>query len=272
MYSPLVSVIMPTYKWNKKWIKESIDSVINQTYKNLEFIIISDEPDEDMKSFFCNLLKIKKDSRIVYIENLKKFNIWKALNQWILLSQWKYIARIDDDDIWNDEDKLKKQVEFLESNGDYSLVGVDKLYIIDEEWDTKYIMNMRKSDDEIRNTILQSCQFSHPSIMFRKEILEKSWIYDTSCFTEDYDLWFRIWKFSKFCNIDSSIMYREYKNSLSQRKFSKTRIEAFKVFWKYKKYYPNFLKALIFRIWEFILPDKVKRFILKKFKKNWINN
>ena len=266
---PLVSVIIVTYKPNLNYISNAIDSIKKQNYKNIEIIIICDEPSLNTDEFFRNI--IEENKNIVYKNNLKKSNVAVARNQWIFLSKWKYIAMLDDDDIWNDTDKIKKQVEFLEKNTDYSLVGVNKLYIIDEQWNTKYVMNMRESDTEIRNTILQSCQFAHSGMIFRKEILEKSWIYNTP-WAEDYDLWFRIWKFSKFCNIDSSIMYREYKGSLSQRQNLKLRIEAFKLFWKYKKYYPNFLKALIFRIWEFILPDKVKRFILKKFKKNWINN
>lgn len=266
---PLVSIIIVTYKPNLNYISLAIDSIKKQSYKNIELIIICDEPTPDIDKFFTEL--IEKSRCIIYKKNEKKTNVAIARNQWIFLSNWKYIAILDDDDIWNDKDKLKKQVEFLEKNYDYSLVWVNKLYIIDEEWNTKYMMHMRESDDEIRNTILQSCQFAHSGMMFRKEILAKSWIYNTP-FAEDYDLWFRIWKFTKFCNIDSSIMYREYKNSLSQKKLFKTRMEAFTLFWKYKNYYPNFFKALILRIWEFILPDKVKRFLLKKFKKNWIDN
>ena len=266
MGTPLVSVIMPSYKSNEKWIIQAIDSVLEQTYKNLELIIVCDEPTREIEALIQKY--VKNDKRVKYVKNNKKFNIWKALNQWIFLSEWKYIARIDDDDIWADKNKITKQVEFLEKNEDYWLVWVDKVFIINDKWVIDEKINMKKTDSEIRNTILQSNQFAHPSVMIRKNILSVSWIYDASCFTEDYDLWCRIWKFYKFCNIDSSIFYRVRKNSLRHSNYLKAKIESFKVFWRFKKCYPNFLKALILRIWEFFVSENLKNKIFKVIKKN----
>lgn len=265
METPLISVIMPSYKSNEDWIIQAIDSVLEQTYKNLELIIVCDEPTREIEALIQKY--VKNDKRVKYVKNNKKFNIWKALNQWIFLSEWKYIARIDDDDIWDDKDKIKKQVEYMEFNEDCWLCWVNKVLNIDQHWYNKNIVYMRKSDSEIRNTILQSNQFSHPSVMIRKESLEKSWVYDVSCFTEDYDLWCRIWKFYKFCNIDSSIKYRLRNDSLWHKNFFKVKIKSFKVFWKYKKYYPNSFRAFILRFWDFFLSERIKNNILKLLKK-----
>ncbi len=264
METPLVSVIMPSYKSNEDWIIQAIDSVLEQTYTNLELIIVCDEPTREIEALIQK--HVKNDKRVKYVKNDKKFNIWKALNQWIFLSEWKYIARIDDDDIWDDKDKIKKQVEFLENNEDYWLVWVDKVFIINDKWVIDEKINMKKTDSEIRNTILQSNQFAHPSVMIMKNILSVSWIYDASCFTEDYDLWCRIWKFYKFCNIDSSIFYRVHNDSLWHKNFFKVKIESFKVFWKYKKYYPNSFRAFILRLWDLLLPESIKKFLLNILK------
>ena len=158
-------------------------------------------------------------------------NFTNILNQWIKLSQGKYLARIDDDDIWVDPDKLQKQVDFMEQNPDYGLCGTSVI-TIDQEGNEIAKQKSRTTDIEIRNTILQSNQLAHPSIMIRKSVLEQSGVYDPGFnMAEDYELWCRIGRVSKFYNLpDYGLKYRINLNSISNKNRKKQRL-AFKICW-----------------------------------------
>ena len=95
--TPTVSVILPTYNWREEWIRQSIESVLDQTYKDFELIIINDASTNDVEKIIKEYEKM--DDRIVYIKNEKNLKLTKTLNKWIDIANGKYIARQDDDDI-----------------------------------------------------------------------------------------------------------------------------------------------------------------------------
>ena len=117
-----INVIMPSYN-TAQYIGKSIQSVIDQTYKNWELIIVDDLSSDNTK----NIVLSYQDSRIRFIENKSK-NISKALNIGILNSKGQYIARMDSDDIAL-PDRLKKQYEFLEKNKHISILGSNVIEI-----------------------------------------------------------------------------------------------------------------------------------------------
>ncbi|MBE5763143.1 MAG: glycosyltransferase [Clostridiales bacterium] len=106
----LVSIIMPSYN-TAKYIKESIDSVINQTYSNWELIIVDDCSKDETE----NLVKQYKDERIKFIKKEKNSGAADSRNKALLLAKGKWIAFLDSDDIWA-TDKLEKQIIFMEEN------------------------------------------------------------------------------------------------------------------------------------------------------------
>lgn len=263
---PIVSIILPTYNWKKKWISQSIDSVLNQSFKNFEFIIINDCSTNDIEK---TILEYKKeDKRIVYIKNEKNLKLTKTLNKALSYAKWKYIARIDDDDIRINKDKLEKQVKFMEENQDYWLCWASKVINICENWKIISTINLRTSDLDIRNSILQTNQFAHSSLLIRKSILDKVWVYNPKYNkAEDYELWCRIGIKSKFANLNGIwLKYRINTNWVSIKNQSFQKKLSLKICLKYRKYYPNFYKALVLRIWDCILPEKITRFILNKIK------
>ncbi len=99
------------------WIVLAIKSVLNQTYQNFELILIDDSSTNDVLDKIKDL--INSDDRILFIRNNENLKLTKTLNKGIGIAKGKYIARIDDDDIWNNEKKLEKQVQFLEKNTSY---------------------------------------------------------------------------------------------------------------------------------------------------------
>ena len=266
MDNPLISIILPTYNWKWQWLEQSIDSVLNQTYKNFELIIINDASTNNIED---TILKYqKRDWRIVYLKNEKNLKLTKTLNRWIAYSKWEYIARIDDDDIWINQDKLEKQIKFMDDNTDYWICWASEIINIDEEWKIISTMNMRTSDFDIRNSILQSNQFAHSSLLIRKSILDEVWVYNPKYNkAEDYELWCRIGIKSKFANLNGIwLKYRINTNWVSIKNQSFQKRLSFKVCLKYRKYYPNFYKALLLRSWDCILPEKITNFILNKIK------
>jgi glycosyltransferase involved in cell wall biosynthesis len=248
---PLISIILSSYNWIK-YIEKSIQSILNQTYKNFEFIIINDCSTNNLEQIIFNFKE--KDKRIIYIKN--NVNIWltKSLNKWIKISKWKYIARIDDDDLWI-ENKLKKQIDFMESHIDYWLCWTNTI-IINKKWEKIKHIKMRKRNENIKNNILKSNQFTHSSIIIRKIILDKVWWFyeEKYNWAEDYELWLRIWKISKLYNLsDFLVKYRWLETSISRKRWFNQEILAFNIMIKNKNNYPSFYKSLILKLGYFIL-------------------
>lgn len=261
MWNPKISIVMSTFN-DSKFIWETIESVINQDFKDFEFIIINDCSTDNT----LNIIKqyINKDKRIYLINN--KSNLWltKNLNKWIKISKWKYVARIDSDDIWFNTSKLKQQFNFMEKNIDYWICGTWVIFI-DEDWrELDKIIN-RETDQEIRNNISWSNQFAHPSVIIRKNILDKVWLYNENIkVAQDYDLWLRVWTISKFYNLKSYLLkYRIRKWSISWKKRYKQKISALKSFIKYWKHYPNKITWLIKHIINLILPRIIIKYLIK---------
>ena len=266
MNEPLVSIVLPTYNWKEEWLSKSIESVLSQSYTNFELIIINDASIVDIDDMI--LKYSSKDNRIKYFKNDINLKFTKTINRWIWLSNWKYIARIDDDDIWCDNDKLKKQVEFMESNPEYWLCGTCVI-LINELWKETWRINTIENDEDIRSKILRYNQFAHASVIIRKDVLDKVWGYKPEFNTaEDYELWLRIWRISKLHNIqDFSMKYRINTQWISRKNDKRQKMLWLKALWINKSYYPNFLKFFTLRLWYILLPSFISRIVLKLIKK-----
>ena len=265
-HNPIISIILPTYNGKEERLSESIESVLNQSFKDFELIIINDASTNNIEK----IIKEYKDSRIRYIKNEKNLKLTKTLNKWISVARWKYIARIDDDDIRSDSDKLEKQINFMESNKEYWLVWTNGI-IINSDWKELYRLIKPFSDDELRKKLIIWNWFIHSSVIIRKSILDKVWwFYDEKWnFVEDYELWLRIWKISKMKNLsDIFIKYRVNENWVSVLNHRKQKFLALKLLFKYYKYYPKTytIYAFIFKLWELIVPPSISKFIMNKIR------
>ena len=125
-----VSIVMPVYN-GKEYIRESIDSIINQSYKNWEFIIVNEFGSDDGSKEIIEEYA-EKDDRIKLIQNTKREGISASLNIGLKAATGDYIARMDSDDI-SGPNRLVKQIEFLDSNPSIGLCGIQPQFIGDEE-------------------------------------------------------------------------------------------------------------------------------------------
>lgn len=182
---PVVSVVMSVYRGGI-YLRESIDSILNQTFNNFEFIIVNDGADKvtgEILEEFKN-----KDGRIRVIFNKKNLGLAESLNKAISTSKGRYIARMDDDDISRPK-RLEEQVEYLDVNTNIFLVGTG-MEKIDEEGKSlgKYLPP--SSNENIYQALEKYNPIIHPSIMFRREnmILYRNKFKAV----QDYDLYLRI--------------------------------------------------------------------------------
>ena len=213
-----ISIIMSTYN-DEKFIWESIESILNQSFEDFEFIIIND----CSKDNTSNIIKKyqEKDERIRVINNNKNIWLTKNLNKWLKLAKWKYIARMDADDIAL-KDRLKTQYEYLEKNKDIFLIWW-WAEVIDEKWNFKYNYKPICWVKKVSRTLEKWNCIYHPTIMFRNEwfLYREKFVY-----TQDYDFYLTLlsaWK--KIDNIcDKLIKYRVNSNSISWTKNSKQRL------------------------------------------------
>lgn len=206
MKKPKVSVIMAVYN-GEKYLKECIDSILNQTFSDFEFIIINDGSTDKTEEIVKNAMK--KDKRIKLISNKENRGRAVARNQGLKIANGEYIAVIDSDDIALPQ-RLEKQVKFLDENQDVGLVGT-WFYVIDE--DGKIIGKEKNpvSDEMIREKILKAMPFCHSSLMWRKECIEKVGGYRKEfSLSQDYDLVLRISEKYKVANIPEFLCMRRY--------------------------------------------------------------
>lgn len=229
----MVSVIMGVYNAeNESSLDKSINSILNQTYKNFE-LILCDDGSTDNTYEILNRYK-QKDRRIVLIKNKKNMGLAFTLNHCITVSKGDILVRHDIDD-YSDYKRIQKQVEFLELNRDYSIVGSNiALY------DSKGIWgNMCYPKNPNKNDFLFCLPFMHGSLAMKKQDVLSVGGYCVSKLTrrtEDFELLSRMYiKGFKAHNLQENLyFYKEDKNAQNKRKF-KYRIDECKV--KFKMFY-----------------------------------
>ena len=212
---PVISVIMAIHNENKQWIKASIDSVLNQSYQNFEFIIINDNPKRVLNN---NILNSYSDDRIIVINNEKNIGLTKSLNKGLKLSCGEFIARMDADDI-SLKYRLENQLEFFLENNDIGVCGSSIELFGEKKTIKKNIKQYPLSNKEIKTEFLFSNPVCHPAVMFRRSIFINNGIfyYDEEIKkAQDFDIWFRVLKFTKYINIDKVLLkYRVSSNQIS---------------------------------------------------------
>ena len=188
MNVPAVSVILPAYNC-EKFIGKAIQSVLQQTFKDFELIIINDGSTDNTESIIHTFI----DQRIVYLKNPENKGLIYSLNRAISLAQGKYISRMDADDICLPE-RLEKQKIFLDQNNDIAVVACTIDLINDKEEKTGIWELDRQTitPEQIKKAMLNQNCIAHPTVMIRSEIIKKMKYKMYQKNIEDYDLWLRI--------------------------------------------------------------------------------
>ena len=211
----LVSIIMSTYKEEEIFLRQAIESILNQSYKDFEYIIILDNPDNNLHiriiKEYANL-----DKRIKFYVNEKNMGLTASLNKGLGLAKGKYICRMDADDISINK-RIENQKRYLEENN-YDLIGgISQL--IDENGKSIYsIKKVPTNMDKIKKALRYNQIISHPTWFGKKEVFEKLNGYRNMPLCEDYDFTLRaVLNGYKISNIDETVLkYRMTSSSISR--------------------------------------------------------
>lgn len=209
MTTPKVSVLMPVYNTKEEYLRPAIESILNQTFTDFEFIIVDDG---STNGNIKKVIKSYKDNRIKYFYK-ENSGIADSLNFGMEKASGEYIARMDSDDI-SLQKRFEKQVKFLDTHSDISVVGA--LYERFPEHLTPQLPERIELID-----MLKWCAIAHPLVMFRKKDFERlHLLYDSNCYCEDYDLWVRaLIAGLKIANIPEVLLkYRWHADNSSNQK------------------------------------------------------
>ncbi len=234
---PLVSVLMPAYN-SELYIAEAIQSILNQTYQNIELIIFDDGSSDKTRQ----VIEGFTDPRIIKVLSDQNYGVVRARNEMIDRANGKYIALMDADDI-ADPSRLEKQINILEA-GEYDLCGSAQ-WVLDEGTGRLKKSKDKFSDADLRALLSVYCGLCNSAMTGKAEIF-KRFKYDTSILTsEDYYLWVQMAAAgSRFLNLpERLITYRRYPaqtSSVHLEKFKLTTIEVQKKYLELLGISPDF--------------------------------
>ena len=209
MNSPLISIVLPVFN-AEKYLAESIESILNQTYTNFELIIIDDGSTDNSFDIVTNFAN--EDSRIISITRENR-GLVKTLNEGILIAKGEWIARMDSDDVCM-PDRLQVQLDFLNRTkadlcgGWIRLLGTR----------TRRIRRYPMKDDEIKLLLCFRTAFAHPSIIIRASLIKRYLYNDNVERAQDYELWTRLAMSDvKMTNVQSVVLkYRIHSDQISE--------------------------------------------------------
>ena len=181
---------MPVFKTKEQFLVKSLTSLLSQTYDEIELLVLYEKSSEKIDEFLEKIFEENSDDHRLKIIKSNEKGLANSLNLGLAKAKGRYIARMDSDDI-SEKNRLEEQISFIkESNND--LVGSWALSI-SEEGKVLGTIVPPVTHLEIRKKIMFHNPFLHPSILFRKEILEKVGFYNPKFNgAEDYDLYFRV--------------------------------------------------------------------------------
>jgi glycosyltransferase involved in cell wall biosynthesis len=185
---PHISVMMSCYN-SERYVARAIESILKQTYKGFEFLIADDRSTDGTLAIIERYAK--RDKRIRVVRNAKNLGLTKTLNHLLGLARGEYLARMDADDECL-AGRFAAQVSFLDKHPKVGVVG-SRATIIGKDGRQIGTLDYALKDKEIRHSMLRRSQFAHPSVMFRKAVVDELGPYDERLRSaQDYEFFARV--------------------------------------------------------------------------------
>ena len=224
-YTPKVSVLMPLYHTPTTYVREAIESILNQTFTDFEFLILNNSPEDTRLD---EIVASYNDERIRYVKAEKNLGISGGRNKLIEMAKGAYLAVMDHDDI-SLPDRLKEEVSFLEAHPEVGVIGSQYLII-----PKKRKSSLATNNDQIVRHLMTGCALLHPSCMIRTSVLHDNHLMYEEAFSpaEDYALYVRFIGKTKFYNIPKILFHYRWhatntsKTHQDQMKASRQKVQA----------------------------------------------
>ncbi len=228
-----ISVLMPVYNTDEKFLRQAIESILGQTYQDFEFLIVNDcSTDVRVEDVVLSY----KDQRIKYWVNPLNMGISGTRNKLISLAKGEYLAVMDHDDVSLPE-RLEKEAAFLDTHPETGVVGCAVRYL-----GTSKVRKLPENNCSVREALVFFSPFCHPATMIRKSVLQNNGIVYEAEFSpaEDYALWSRLMAVTKFANLpDVLFEYRDYSRNTTHSQKEKMRSATRRVQRNIRQTYPT---------------------------------
>lgn len=280
MFNPKVSIIIPVYNWSN-YLSEAIESALDQTYSNIEILVINDGSNDNWAS---EKIALSFGNKIKYIY---KENGWvaTALNLWIEKASWEYISWLSHDDLYY-SNKIEEQITLLSKLDDKNTVISSNIDIINNLWETiTNNVNLYYESRKILYTLIIKWIINWCTLLIPKICFNTQWNFNTKLkTTQDYDMWFRIIKKYDFYHLNKTLVKSRVHQNQDTIKLKEICIieqkELRKQIHKYFNIYEirssswSKLPIFIFKIKLHILENKSNIFniLIKITNKLWVYN
>lgn len=223
---PLVSVIMPAYN-AEDYVARAIESVLDQSLKDIELIVVNDASNDDTASIAKKYAK--RDKRIRLVNNKRNLKISGSLNKGMKMAKAKLVARMDADDISHPK-RLELQHNLLKRKPEVAVVGANMI-IINKRGKAISKREYPTTSQELKKVMFRYSPFAHPVVMYRKKVLEEFGGYSGKMVPcEDIDLWFKVGSKYDFASINKPLLkYTLIKTSSSHSKLKDLELLNFKI-------------------------------------------
>lgn len=211
---PKVSVLMPLYDTQENHLRAAVESILAQTFKDFEFIILNDSP---QNTALQSIAESYGDARIRFINNERNIGISASRNKLIDLAEGEYLAVMDHDDISLPE-RLALQVAYMDAHPQVGVLGARVRNIGHRSNLSNYPENPR----EVKLGLMWGCVVQHTCAMIRKSVLAATGVRYEQQFSpaEDYALWCRLLPHTEFANLpDVLLQYRLHESNTSKRQY-----------------------------------------------------
>lgn len=212
-----ISVIMSIYNEPEEWILLSIESILNQSFTDFEFIIINDNPIRIENSIILDKY-LMADKRIIIINNKTNCGLTKSLNKGLDIAKGTYIARMDADDI-SMLNRFQLQIDFMDKNKEYIVCGTQIKHFGDSV--RNKMPWLRETDKLLKANLIWGSVFAHPTVFIRKSVLDEFSIRYNEDYkhAQDYRLWVDLFDKGKFYNIQKvCLAYRKSNTQISAKR------------------------------------------------------
>ena len=257
---PRVSIVMATYN-RAHMLGRGIEALRRQTFKDWELIITDDKSSDNTPSVVREWMA--RDPRIVSLRNEVNLGASKNYNVGFRHARGEYIAMLDDDDVWNGDDKLARQVEFLDAHPDYVGCG-GGVIVINTEGSELYRFLKPETDEKIRRLMLISNPMSNSTTLFRRRAGEQVGWYDESLsYSGDRDFWMKMALVGKLYNLQDYLGFYTIGTHNYSIAHVKPHLKAsLGLTIRYRDKYPNYPLGLALsyaQYWYAFLPPSIRR-------------